>query len=103
MVQYRSADHPAAGGTSNGPIAMWSVEQTTVTPMVDSVGSPATVVAEFAPDLATLMVYDRGDELASGDPAAQKRVLMAFSPDSPTRLTDQGWTLFDSAVSWAFE
>ncbi len=97
------ADHPAAGETSAGPLAMWTVEQTTVTPMVDVVGSPAKVVAEFAPDLATLLVYDRGDELASGEAAAQKRVLVAFAPDSPVRLTDQGWTLFDSAIRWAFD
>lgn len=95
--------HPATGDTSDGPVAMWSVDMGTVTPMVDVANSPARVLAEFLPDFGTLLVYERGDELATGGSAPQKRALMALGADAPVQMTDQGWTLFDSAVNWTFE
>jgi hypothetical protein len=97
-----NSDHPAAGDTSTGVVSMWEVDQMTVTPMVDA-NDTATVIAQFDnSEFATLLVFDRGDELANGREAVQKRGLIAFSPLAPIRLTDQAWTLFDSTIRWAF-
>jgi hypothetical protein len=93
--------HPAAGSASKGPVAMWEVDQSTVVPMIDAPES-ATVIAEFNEGNATLVVYDRGDELGNGEDAVQKRALFPVDPRAPIRLTESAWALFDATVAWAF-
>jgi uncharacterized protein YebE (UPF0316 family) len=50
---------------------------------------------------AGVFAYDKGAALASGQPAAARRVGLFLSETTATQLQTPGWRLFDAAILWA--
>ncbi len=89
------------------PLLHASTQTVTVarTPIVVSFGIPlpsATIVATAETDQtrSVVFVYERGSALVNG-PAPARRVALFLSDDAARVLTDEGWALFDGAITWA--
>ena len=90
--------HPLAAGLSEAP-KVYSVRS----PL--SWGHPeggATVIASLttSTDAATIFGYERGASTLRG-PAPARRVGLFLGLVGPSRLTPEGWLLFDAAIEWA--
>jgi hypothetical protein len=52
------------------------------------------------PERAILYAYEKGAKNLHGDPMAQRRVFFYLFAAQESKLTDDGWKLFDAAVNW---
>ena len=62
----------------------------------------ATIIASVVdhPERAAIFVYKKEEPMADGDPAPANRTGMFLHGNSASRLTANGWALFDAAVKW---
>ena len=95
--------HPETGS----PLAAGLTGRVAVTTAASSFtwgrpGAGAVVVARQVGTTghATVFGYERGAAMV-GLTAPARRVGLFLSDSTPSRLTSQGWTLFDAAVRWA--
>lgn len=94
-VTIAASSHPLAAGLSGtvttGQACGWGVP-----------ASSADIVATVPGNggQAAIFAYEQGDEMVEGT-APARRVGFYFSDNTPTGLSDDGWALFDAAVSWA--
>ena len=95
----RDPSHPlAAGLTGTIPLSSWPGQPKS------ALRSPTgRIVASYpgaAADVGLIFAYERGSKLArSHAPARRVGLLLQPALDTLT-LSDQGWRLFDAAVSW---
>ena len=62
----------------------------------------ATIIASVVdhPERAAIFVYKKEEPMADGYPAPANRTGMFLHGNSASRLTANGWALFDAAVKW---
>ena len=62
----------------------------------------ATIIASVVnhPERAAIFAYKKGAPMVDGYPAPANRTGMFLHGNSPSRLTADGWDLFDAAVEW---
>jgi len=95
-VVITDPSHPLAAGRS-GTVTVTTSSRT----MSFGVpGAGATVVATAA-GVPTTFVYDAGDTLVGGSPAAGCRLTSSIFQSAPTDFTTDGWALFDAAATFA--
>jgi hypothetical protein len=93
--------HPIAAGL-NGTVTVM-----TMTSMMSQLGwaTPAATATQIgtlvnAPNRSTIYAYEKGAMMV-GVAAPARRVGLFVHVEVPSRLTDDGWKIFDAAVDWA--
>ncbi|MGJ3251409.1 MAG: hypothetical protein ACFE0J_09795, partial [Elainellaceae cyanobacterium] len=101
QVAIETTGHPLAGGLNSSP----KVYNGSGSMGWGKPGTGATEIANVAGDSQKSAVfgYDKGATLADSSKAAERRVgMFVMNQNSEgSRLTNEGWQLFDSAVEWA--
>jgi hypothetical protein len=92
--------HPLAAGLT-GTVRLRSEGE----PALIGVGTPGPHAAWIAtlpgrPLLAAVFAYERGAPMV-GASAPARRVGLFLYDDTPLRMTDAGWAIFDAAILWA--
>ena len=100
QIAISSSSHPLAAGLSgtvtvlsSSDVMYWGVPN-------GNAAKVATLTGDS--NKATLFAYESGSSMP-GLTAPAKRVGFFLGDNSGTKLTNDGWQLFETAVSWATE
>lgn len=99
-IEIIMEDHPLAGGLDEGPVIIATAEKAVSygTPKGDAV----IIAVNTAVDTQSVLFgYDTGATMDSTFVAPARRVGSFLLNDVADLMTEDGWALFDSSVTWA--
>ena len=91
------SEHSLAAGFA-GPVSVTS-STTRLNWGVPELGAELIAVSDAEPEKAFIFCYENGADMIDMT-APERRLGFFMHEDTPSKLTDNGWLLFDAAVNW---
>jgi hypothetical protein len=103
QINIVNPSHPLAAGFPAGPLTVVNTASTFSSPDNPLVAGAVVVASQVGGALPVLVAIEKGTPLnpVRVATAPARRAVFYFQDDTARFSTEDGWTLFDSAVNWA--